>query len=189
MSYEKIILGRIRCEKASQVVTASFMTFLFMRRRSEKEKEENTWRRKISFVGKRKTEKEKEGMSIWRSIFLWKRRKAEKEKEENIWRRNIFSWGNGGWMGAHSHAHPRLYKRSLHADQKILSVPRSRKKLLTKSHSALGLISISYLRKHSQTGSTNDFPKSHFPVHSTFFFTKKQAFTSSFQYLDEINLS
>ena len=83
------------------------MTFLFMRRRSEKEKEENTWRRKISFVGRRKTEKEKEGMSIWRSIFLWKRRKAEKGKEENIWRRNIFSWGNGGWMHtAQSHAHP-----------------------------------------------------------------------------------
>ena len=124
---------------------------------------------------------------------MWKRRKAEKEKGGNILRWNIFSWGRGDWMGAQSHAHPRLYKRSLHADQKILSIPRSRKKLLTKSQCALGLISISYLRKHRQTGSTNDFPKSHFPHYSTFsstfFFIKTQAFSSSFQYLDEINLS
>ena len=49
-------------------------------------------------------------------------------------------------------------------------------KLLTNSQSAFGLISISYLRKHSQTVSTNDSPKA----------TKMQAFSSSFQYLDEI---
>ena len=49
----------------------------------EKEKEENIWRRKISFfVEKRSRERKyllKENMFKWRSI------RAEKEKEENIW--------------------------------------------------------------------------------------------------------
>ena len=53
--------------------------FLWWRRKPDKEREENIWRRKI--------------------YFFWRRRKAEKEKErkyleeENIWRRKIFDDG------------------------------------------------------------------------------------------------
>ena len=62
-------------------------------------------------MGKKKKHGEGKGGCIyninnWRSkiFFLWKRRNTEKKKEENIWRRNIFSSGNGGLMGAQSHA-------------------------------------------------------------------------------------
>ena len=150
------------------------MTFLFMRRRSEKEKEENTWRRKISFVGRRKTEKEKEGMSIWRSIFFVEEKKSRKGKGGKYLEKEHIFLGEW-WLDAHCTITCTSNQGSIRGpcmDQKILSVPRSRKKLLTKSQCALGLISISYLRKHRQTGSTtNDFPKSHIPHFSTFFST------------------
>ena len=69
---------------------------LWRRRRTE----ENIWREKNHFFGgKEKTEKEKEE-NVWRrKIFsvkkeenIWKRKiffSEEKEKEENIWRRKI----------------------------------------------------------------------------------------------------
>ena len=63
-----------------------------------KEKEENIYRRKISFFQwKRKMKKEKEENIRRRKIFSWwRRRTAEKEKEENIAEgKYLFSRGRG----------------------------------------------------------------------------------------------
>ena len=60
--------------------------------RSEKEKEENVWRRKISV--------------------LWRRRKTEKEKKENIWRRKICG-GEGKIAAGGRDGTQRLLKKSL----------------------------------------------------------------------------
>ena len=132
-----------------------------------------------NFWGKEKKHGEGKGGCIyninnWRSkiFFLWKRRNTEKKKEENIWRRNIFSLGEWRFDGCTITCDAMCLK---YQESKFYQSPGV-EKLLTNSQSALGLISISYLRKHSQTVSTNDSPKA----------TKMQAFSSSFQYLDEI---
>ena len=66
--------------------------FLRRRRKSETEKEENIWRRKISFCGGEERERryfERE------NIFLWRRRRTKEEKEENITEKKTLSRVDG----------------------------------------------------------------------------------------------
>ena len=60
-------------------------------RKTEKEKEENIWRRKKSFVGEKKIKEGKGEKYLEKEKnFFFRRRITEKEKEDNVWRRKIF---------------------------------------------------------------------------------------------------
>ena len=80
-------------EKEENVGRRKKYSFLQRKGKTEKEKEENVCRRKVLFFleEKKKTEKEKGGkFGEGKYIFLWTRRKLEMEKGENIWGRKIF---------------------------------------------------------------------------------------------------
>ena len=69
----------------------------------EKEKEENIWRRKISFFVEKRSRERK--YLLKENMFKWRIRRTEKEKEEN----NI---GEGKIVADEIDRHRRLYKRS-----------------------------------------------------------------------------
>ena len=128
MRYEKIIQGRIRCEKASQVVTASFMTFLFMRRRSEKEnkriKKENI------FCGEKENGEGEGRYEYLEKYFFCGREEKQKRERRKIFGEGTYFLGGmvvGCTLHNHMHIQPRLYKRSLHGPKNSISPQESKK--------------------------------------------------------------